>query len=90
MKRRDESETKHGLSIEDVRLVSDLRVMHSKVDELYHVVGNLKRRHSDAAIHQFADTLVLSEDIERVDEIYLWFLQLKTERDRRPILRKSR
>lgn len=90
MKHNDPSELKRGLNIEEVRLVGDLRVMHSKVDELYQVVANLKRRHSDAAIHQFADQPVLSEDISRVDEIYLWFLQLKTERERRPVLRKSR
>lgn len=90
MKRIDQDpHDRQGLSIEEVRLVSDLRVMHSKVDELYHVVSNLKRRHSDAAIHLFADQQVLGEDISRVDEIYLWFLQLKAERDRRPRLKSS-
>lgn len=90
MKRTVESLEKRALGIEEVRLVSDLRVMHSKVDELYHVVSNLKRRHSDEAIHQYADQQVLGEDITRVDEIYLWFLQLKSERSRQPVLRKSR
>jgi hypothetical protein len=88
MKRRDPEDFKHGLLIEEVRLVSDLRVMHSKVDELFHIVSNLKRRHNDAAIHDYADEQVLAEDISRVDEIYLWFLQLKAERERRPILRR--
>jgi hypothetical protein len=90
MKRRDDEDVKRPLTIDEVRLVSDLRVMHSKVDELFHIVSNLKRRHSDGAIHQFADQQVLSEDITRVDEIYLWFLQLKNERGRMPLLRKSR
>jgi hypothetical protein len=90
MKRRDEDELKRPLTIDEVRLVSDLRVMHSKVDELFHIVSNLKRRHSEASIHQYADHQVLSEDITRVDEIYLWFLQLKSERGRLPVLRKSR
>jgi hypothetical protein len=79
-----------GLNIDEVRLVSDLRVMHSKVDELFNIVSNLKRRHNDSAIHNYADQQVLSEDITRVDEIYLWFVQLKAERDRRPMLRKGR
>ncbi len=90
MKPNDQDDLKRGLGIEEVRLVSDLRVMHSKVDELYHVVSNLKRRHNDAAIHNYADEQVLAEDITRVDEIYLWFLQLKAERERRPIFRKAR
>jgi hypothetical protein len=71
------------LEIEEVRLVSDLRIMHAKVDELYHVVANLKRRHSQAAIYKYADEEVLMENIARVDELYLWFLKLKEERQRR-------
>jgi len=70
------------LDIEEVRLVSDLRIMHSKVDELYHLVSNLKRRHSGADIHKYADQPVLNEDIARVDEIYLWFVSLKEQREK--------
>jgi hypothetical protein len=70
------------LDVEEVRLIADLRVMHSKVDELYQVVTNLKRRHDDDAIHKYADQPVLSEDIDRVDELYMWFLRLK-EQNRR-------
>lgn len=65
------------LDIDEVRLVSDLRIMHSKVDELYQIVNNLKRRHSEAEIHKYADQPVLTEDIAHVDEIYLWFVSLK-------------
>jgi hypothetical protein len=65
------------LDVDEVRLVSDLRIMHSKVDELYQIVNNLKRRHSGADIHKYADQPVLNEDIARVDEIYLWFVSLK-------------
>ena len=43
------------LEIEEVRLVADLRVMHSKVDELYQIVKNLKRRHSESSVHRYAD-----------------------------------
>jgi len=72
------------LDIDEVRLVSDLRIMHSKVDELYQIVANLKRRHSGADIHKYADQPVLNEDIARVDEIYLWFIRLKEQpRERR-------
>ncbi len=67
------------LDVDEVRLVSDLRIMHSKVDELYQIVTNLKRRHSGADIHKYADQPVLNEDIARADEIYLWFVTLKEQ-----------
>jgi hypothetical protein len=73
-----------ALDVQEIRLIADLRVMHSKVDELYQVVTNLKRRHDDDAIHKYADQPVLSEDIDRVDEMYMWFLRLK-EQNRRNI-----
>jgi hypothetical protein len=71
------------LNIDEIRLIADLRVMHSKVDELYQTVSNLKRRHDDDAIHKYADQRVLSEDIDRVDELYMWFLRLKEQNRRR-------
>ena len=69
----------HGraLEIDEVRLVADLRIMHAKVDELYHVVSNLKRRHRMDAIEKYADRRILDKNIEHVDEIYLWFVELK-------------
>ena len=67
------------LDIEEVRLVSDLRIMHAKVAELYQIVQNLKRRHNDEAIYNYADHSVLQEDIDRVDQIYLWCVSLKEE-----------
>lgn len=73
------------LDIDEVRLISDLRIMHAKVDELYQIVTNLKRRHSGADIHKYADAPVLNEDITRVDEIYLWFLSLKQQREKQAI-----
>jgi len=73
-----------SLDVEEVRLIADLRIMHSKVDELYQMVANLKLRHDDDAIHKYADQPVLSEDIDRVDELYMWFLRLK-EQNRRNV-----
>jgi hypothetical protein len=35
------------LTIEETRTVADLRIMHSKVDELYQVVSALKRHHDE-------------------------------------------
>ncbi|HET9838324.1 MAG TPA: hypothetical protein VFR84_08830 [Candidatus Angelobacter sp.] len=68
------------LKIEEIRLVSDLRIMHSKVNELFQVVQTLKRRHPETAIRQYSDHVALEEDIKRVDDIYLWFIGLKEER----------
>lgn len=67
------------LDIEEVRLVSDLRIMHSKVNELYEVVKSLQSRHSKSAIEKYADAPLLEQDIHRVDEIYLWFIGLKNQ-----------
>jgi hypothetical protein len=72
-----------ALDIDEVRIVAYLRIMHSKVDELHQIVENLKRRHSQADIHKYADEPVLNEDIANVDELYLWFLSLKEESSRR-------
>ena len=69
-------------TLDDLRLVADLRIMHAKVDELHQIVQNLKRRHSSSQVHRFADHSVLAENITRVDEIYLWFIRLKEEAER--------
>jgi len=89
MKKVEEPIEGRWLDVHEIRLISDLRIMHSKVDELFHIIGNLKRRHSETAIHKYADYQVLGEDIERVDEIYLWFLKLKSERERKDKNRRS-
>ena len=67
------------LRIEEIRVVADLRIMHSKVNELFQVVSVLKRRHQEIAIREYADHKMLDDDIKRVDEIYLWFIGLKEE-----------
>ena len=79
---RKRTEQDAPLSLEEVRLVSDLRIMHAKVDELHRIVENLKRRHNHQDIFQYADAAVLAEDIRGVDEIYLWFVKLKEEAER--------
>ena len=68
------------LEVEEVRLVSDLRIMHSKVDELFQIVKSLRERHDGESIRKYADPPVLEKDIARVDDIYLWFLALKENR----------
>ena len=70
------------LTIDEVRIVADLRIMHSKVDELFHLVQDLQQRHNQTDIHTYADKPLLSQDIERVEDIYLGFVKLKDMRDR--------
>lgn len=67
------------LTIAETRIVSDLRIMHAKVDELYHLVSTLKQHHHEADVVKYADQPVLTEDIQKVDEIYLWFVKVKEE-----------
>ncbi|MCU1256071.1 MAG: hypothetical protein JWM83_2370 [Candidatus Angelobacter sp.] len=67
------------LDVEEVRLIADLRIMHAKVHELFEVVTVLKRGHEDARIRRYADRVMLEKDIQRVDEIYLWFVSLKED-----------
>lgn len=69
------------LDINEVRLVSDLRIMHSKVEELFQIVSSLKKHHSESAIRKYADHERLRQDIQRVDDIYLWFVNLKDVRN---------
>jgi hypothetical protein len=68
------------LTIDEVRLVSDLRIMHSKVQELFQIVTTLKQRHPESDIRKYADHVALERDINEVDSIYLWFLGLKEHR----------
>ena len=78
-KRSSQALAERWLTIEEVRTVSDLRIMHAKVDELYQIVSALKQRYDETAIVKYADQPVLTKDIQRVDEIYLWFVRLKEE-----------
>jgi len=78
-KRTSQALAERWLTIDEVRTVSDLRIMHAKVDELYQIVSALKGRYDDGSIVRYADQPVLTQDIQRVDEIYLWFVRLKEE-----------
>jgi hypothetical protein len=66
-------------NIDEMRLIADLRIMHSKVHELFEVMTVLKRGHEESFIRRYADHAMLEKDIQRVDEIYLWFVSLKEE-----------
>lgn len=73
------SDKRPQVDIEEVRLIADLRIMHAKVHELFEIVSVLKRGREENFIRRYADHVMLEKDIQRVDEIYLWFVRLKEE-----------
>jgi hypothetical protein len=75
-------EIQRALTVDQVRLVADLRIMHAKVDELYQISKVLQVRHDEHSVVEHADKVVLAEDIRKVDELYIWFVELKDEADR--------
>ncbi len=83
-RRRGKGEQKADpyLTVNEIRLVADLRIMHAKVDELYQITKLLQQRHPKNDVVTYSDKPVLTEDIRKVDEIYLWFVQLKEEAER--------
>jgi hypothetical protein len=78
-KRVQQPDGNSWLTIEETRIVSDLRIMHAKVDELHTLVTALKKRHDESDVVKYADQPILTEDIQKVDGIYLWFVKLKEE-----------
>lgn len=61
--------------------------MHAKVDELYLLVQNLKRRHDEAAIYNYADQVLLQEGIGRAADLSL--AALKEEGSQKTGLKNS-
>jgi hypothetical protein len=49
------------------------------VHELFEIVSVIKSGHEENAIRRYSDQVMLEKDIQRVDEIYLWFVRLKEE-----------
>ena len=70
-----------SLDVQEIRLIADLRVMHTKVNELHSIVEYLRRRHAESDIVKYADYEVLADDIRKSDAIYLFFVKVKEERD---------
>jgi hypothetical protein len=78
-RRSDQPVADRWLTIDEMRIVSDLRIMHAKVAELHQLVMTLRERHDEPDIVKYADQPVLTKDIQMVDEIYLWFVKVKEE-----------
>jgi len=73
------SPDRRALDMDEVRLVSDLRVMHAKVRELFGCVESLRAHHHARDVLKYADAAVLAEDIIGADEIYQFFVALAEE-----------
>ena len=73
------SDKRPQVDIEEVRLIADLRIMHAKVHELFEIVSVLKRGREENFIRRYADHAMLEKDIQRVDDIYQWFVTLKEQ-----------
>jgi hypothetical protein len=72
-----------GLTIDEVRAVADLRIMHAKVAELFQICESLQERYDESEIIAYSDKKLLSEDINKVDTLYLWYVKLKEEAEHR-------
>jgi hypothetical protein len=67
------------LTIDEVRIASDLRIRHAKVDELYNLVSALKERHAEADVVKYAHQPMLTDGIHKFDQIYRCFVKLEEE-----------
>ena len=72
-----------ALGVDQMRLISDLRILHSKVDELLTIMDRIRKRHDPEAVIEFSDRKALTDDIHAVDQIYMWFVKLDEERSGR-------
>jgi hypothetical protein len=79
LKRAQQVVIERSLTVQEVRIVSDLRIMHAKVHQLYHLITALKQHHDESDVVKYADQPILTKDIQEVDAIYLWFVRLKEE-----------
>jgi len=77
MSLRDEDIAERWLYVDEIRAIADLRIMHGKVTELKSVVNGLEARYSSSDVVKYSDERILSENIARMDEVYLFYLGLK-------------
>ena len=59
-KRTEQPVADRWLTIDEMRIVSDLRIMHAKVAELHQQVTTLRQRHDESDIVKYADQPVLT------------------------------
>ena len=66
---RPKRKAETALGVDQIRLISDLRILHSKVDELLTIMERIRKRQDTEAVSEFADRAALTDDINAVDKI---------------------
>lgn len=66
-----------NLTLEEVRLVADLRLLHSAANNLLGIIGQIKTRHSQAKVEELADPVALLVTVREVQEATDWLTGLK-------------
>jgi hypothetical protein len=55
-----------NLTLEEIRLVADLRLLHSAANNLLGIIGQIKTRHSQPKIEELADPIALLVTVREV------------------------
>ena len=66
-----------NLTLQEIRLVADLRLVHSAANNLLGIIGQIKTRHSHAKVAELADPMALLVTIREVEEVRDWLVELK-------------
>jgi hypothetical protein len=66
-----------NLTLEEIRLVADLRLLHSAANNLLGIIGQIKTRHSQAKVEELADPIALLVTVREVQEATDWLVGLK-------------
>ncbi len=66
-----------NLTLEEIRLVADLRLLHSAANNLLGIIGQIKTRHSHAKVEELADPIALLVTVREVQEATDWLVGLK-------------
>jgi hypothetical protein len=66
-----------NLTLQEIRLVADLRLLHSAANNLLGIIGQIKTRHSQAKVEELADPIALLVTIREVQQATDWLTGLK-------------
>jgi hypothetical protein len=66
-----------NLTLQEIRLVADLRLLHSAANNLLGIIGQIKTRHSQVKVEELADPVALLVTVREVQEATDWLVGLK-------------
>lgn len=67
------------VTLEEIRIIADLRILHAKVFEVFQACNMLRSRHTEKRILQYADQAVVQDDIKKMQLLYQWFMRIQNE-----------